>query len=92
MPAVPIIYRQDLLPEASYTDFNTNKLPRHKPLLPRLGVEDIGVGIASSSGEKLSCFMYLEKVNSLKTLGSLPFYIFRNFGSSSPQWGDILKF
>lgn len=30
-PAVPTVHTQDLLPEASHTDCNTNQLPKHKP-------------------------------------------------------------
>lgn len=91
MLAIPTIHTSDLLPEASQADCNTNKLPKHKPLLPRLGVEDIEAGIASSSGGNLSFLMYLEKVKSLTMLEVLP-SIFTNFGISSPQWGNILKF
>lgn len=75
MLAVPTIHTEDLSPEASHTHWNTNQLPKLRPLLQRWGTEDVKGGTTSSYGGNLSCGMYLEKVNSLITLGGPPYYL-----------------
>lgn len=75
MLAVPTIHTEDLSPEASHTHWNMNQLPKHRPLLQRRGTETVKGRTTSSSGGNPSGSMYLEKVNSLKMLGGLPYYL-----------------